>query len=288
MAEKSAIEWTDATFNPWWGCTKVSPGCDHCYAERDAGRYQPERKLWGVDADRRFFGEDHWHAPTVWERKAIREDRRIRVFCASMADVFDNHPALPDVREMLWDLIRRTPHLDWLILTKRIGNVERMLPKDWGGGYQNVWLGISVVNQTEADRDIPKLVGTPAKTRFLSCEPLLGPIDLEYPKSLFPHGPSYCCSGVDCGCMGQPIDAPLIWNIDWVIVGGESGPRSRPMELGWARTLQIQCEIHRVEFFMKQLSQVLSPSFKDFSLFPRDLQVREWPQASASQREGKP
>lgn len=256
MAEKSAIEWTDATFNPWWGCAKVSPGCDHCYAERDAGRYQPGRELWGVDAERRSFGDKHWNEPHRWERRAVSEGRRLRVFCASMADVFDkNTPA--QARPRLWQTIRDTPHLDWLLLTKRIGNAARMLPTDWGEGFENVWMGISVVNQEEADRDIPKLLATPARLRFLSCEPLLGPIHLHR----------------SCDLYREPDSA----TIDWVIVGGESGSKARPMEAEWADDIRSASRSAGVAFFMKQGSQANWTAFKDFESFPKSLQVREWP-----------
>lgn len=255
MAETTGIAWCDATFNHVWGCTKISPGCDNCYADRDAKRYG-EKNLWGVDARRRVFGLKHWAEPLKWDMKARKEGRRLRVFCASMGDVFDNHPEVAQPREMLWELIRKTPRLDWLILTKRIGNTVHMLPPDWGGGYPNVWLGISVVNQVEADRDIPKLIHTPAVTRFLSCEPLLGPIDLDK--------------------VGWPIEK----RPQWIIVGGESGGGSRPMEIQWARDIQEFCFRKEIAFFMKQGSQANWPKFKDFSTFPADLQVREWPKAA--------
>jgi len=250
VSEKSSIEWTDATFNPWWGCAKVSPGCDNCYAERDAARYQPNRKLWGSDAERRFFGEEHWMLPLRWDRRAAREGRRLRVFCASMADVFDNHEDLPLVREMLWDLIRRTPHLDWLILTKRIGNARSMLPADWGGGYSNVWLGASVVNQFEADRDIPKLVQLSAARRFLSCEPLLGPIDLSSHLGIWWNSTMRCWEST-----GSAINRDA-WGgrrLDWVIIGGESGPNARSMTIGWAKEIVAACRGAAVAPFVQQL-----------------------------------
>lgn len=254
MAEKSAIEWTDATFNPWWGCAKVSIGCDHCYAERDAARYQPGRELWGVDAERRAFGDKHWAEPHRWERKAVREGHRLRVFCASMADVFDKNS--PDqARPRLWQTIRDTPNLDWLILTKRIGNAARMLPTDWEDGYPNVWLGISVVNQEEADRDIPKLLAIPARIRFLSCEPLLGPI----------HFPLACQGSVFWG------------GLHWVIVGGESGQLARFMDPAWADDIRSEVKRAGRAFFMKQGSQFNWPRFKDFESFPSKLQIREFP-----------
>lgn len=251
MAENSAIEWTDATFNPWWGCAKVSPGCDNCYAQAFAARLLPHHTtLWEPNGERRYFGEEHWSAPLRWERKARKLGKRLRVFCASMADVFDNADDLPPLREMLWDLIRKTPNLDWLILTKRIGNVAKMVP--FGTIWPpNIWLGISVVNQEEADRDIPKLCMLPARVRFLSCEPLLGPIHLD-------------CEG-----------------LDWVIVGGESGPRARRMDEEWAIDLVTRCMETATAVFMKQGSQANWPNFKDFESFHPILRIREWPGSAA-------
>ena len=250
MSENSAIEWTHHTFNPWWGCAKVSPGCDHCYAERDAGRFEPNKTLWGVDAARREFGDKHWDAPVKWNRAAEANGVRSRVFCASMADVFDkNAPA--GARERLWALIKATPWLDWQILTKRIGNAKAMLPADWGGGYENVWLGISVVNQEEADRDIPKLLATQARVRFLSIEPMLGAIVL--PKQCdagSTPGPGGV-GGVTCALCGGN-DGRGCLGVDWVICGGESGPKARPMHPDWARSLRDQCAAAGVSFLFKQ------------------------------------
>lgn len=251
MSENSKIEWTDHTFNPWWGCAKVSPGCDHCYAERDAGRYSPDRVLWGVHAERRTFGDNHWNNPRKWDRAAAKAGTRARVFCASMADVFDKN-APEGARDRLWALIRETSNLDWLLLTKRIGNVPKMLPADWGDGYSNVWLGISVVNHEEAERDVHKLQEIKAKIRFLSAEPLLAPI---YFGSLR--------------------------GIHWVIVGGESGHKARPMVDSWAIDIRKQCEAAGTAFFFKQGSQANWPSFKDFESFPPSLQLRERPSQSA-------
>ena len=226
MAEQTGISWCDSTFNPWIGCTKVSPGCDHCYAEVST----PARTMaiqWGPKAERRRTSAQNWTMPVRWNAAAAvfaaAHGRRRRVFCASLADVFDN-AVDPTWRADLFGLIASTPHLDWLILTKRIGNVTAMLPGDWRTGYRNVWLGISVVDQSEADRDVPKLLSVPAAIRWLSIEPMLGPID----------------------CV------PLLNRVDWVVVGGESGPHARPMNREWAISLQAQCEVLCVPFFFKQ------------------------------------
>lgn len=237
MSENSKIQWCDHTFNPWWGCAKISPACDHCYAEPLAALHFPKVKLWGAEAARRTFDAwaQHWRAPHRWNRRAEKVGTRARVFCASMADVFESHPAVEESRELLFETIRRTPWLDWLILTKRIGNVKRMVPSDWGDGYPNVWLGISVCNQIEAERDIPKLLATPAEIRFLSCEPMIGPIALAEWIGLVP--------------------AIVEWRprVDWVIVGGESGPKARPFNIEWARAIVADCRRSAVPPFVKQL-----------------------------------
>lgn len=222
MSEGTNIEWCDFTFNPWWGCTAVSPACDHCYAEAWARRFGV---TWGVGQARRPATEAYWRQPLTWNAKAAELTRRPRVFCASMADVFDNE--VPhEWRARLWGLIEATPHLDWLLLTKRIGNAVNMLPVPWiVYPRPNVWLGISVVNQEEADRDIPKLGRIRAAVRFLSCEPLIAELSLE---------------------------VALSEVVDWVIVGGESGPGARPMNPVWATAIRNQCRAFDVPFFFKQ------------------------------------
>ncbi len=289
MGEETAIEWCDHTFNAWWGCTKVSPACDHCYAETWAKRTGfPD--LWGVNAGRRTFGEKHWYDPLRWDLAAMKASRRAKVFCNSMADVFDNHEGVTEARRRLWTVIKCTPNLDWLILTKRVGNIEKMLPADWGDGYPNVWLGISVANQVEADRDIPKLLALPAAIRFLSCEPLLGRVDLfafekgfctscagagelaaSGPTTTFPEDDDGMERCYDCGGTG-------IWNenpgLSWVIAGGESGAGARHMDLFWAEKLLTECRTQGIAFFMKQLS---AADVKDIKDIPPHLRVREWP-----------
>jgi protein gp37 len=211
--------------------------------------------VWGPNEARKHTSAANWSLPRRWnaghDEFFAQHGRRRRVFCASLADVFDNK-ADPAWREELWALIRETPNLDWLILTKRISNVAAMLPADWGDGNPNVWLGISVVNQEEADRDIPKLLGVPAAIRFLSMEPLLGPVNLSHIDVNGGYGEIFPLKGTT-GCEdedGEPAaDVPAL---DWVIVGGESGPHARPMEQKWVENIRAQCESANVAFFFKQ------------------------------------
>lgn len=252
MAQNSNIEWTDHTFNPWEGCQKIGPGCDHCYAETRNARFGGGGAVnWGPGAPRRRTSAANWQLPKRWNAQAeaffAEHGRRQRVFCASLADVFDNAVPIEWLRD-LCTLIELTPDLDWLLLTKRIGNVfERLIQArshDWLAGRPNVWLGITVVNQVEADRDIPKLLQVPARVRFLSMEPLLGPVDLERPMP----GPDIDQGGGASICQPWMIQS----GIDWVILGGESGPSARPMHPDWARSLRGQCEAAGVPFLFKQ------------------------------------
>lgn len=262
MAENSNIEWTRHTFNPWIGCQKVGPGCDHCYAETwDARGLQQRERRWGAHADRTRTSAAIWRKPLAWDKAAAAAGERHRVFCASLADVFDNHASvLPEWRAALWALIRATPNLDWLLLTKRPGNIARMLPADWGRGYPNVWMGCTVVNQPEADRDIPKLLDVPARVRFLSMEPLLGPVDLTRVRRrqlgfATERLDALTTAGVRSMTWwkGEPLPTPTPYRrIDLVIVGGESGPGARPMHPDWVRYLRDQCVAAGVPFFFKQ------------------------------------
>ncbi|WP_175920341.1 phage Gp37/Gp68 family protein [Burkholderia pyrrocinia] len=267
MSENSKIEWTDSTFNPWEGCQKIGPGCDHCYAETRNARFGGGTAAnWGPGAPRRRTSAANWLKPLAWEAAHAEffatHGRRQRVFCASLADVFDN-AVDPPWRVDLFRLIAKTPNLDWLLLTKRIGNARDMLNEvvdelscglnTWDElPWPGVWIGATVVNQEEADRDVPKLLAVPARVRFLSIEPMLGPIDLLWPETLWPDGPARCCSGHECGCGGQPIDPWLIYGVNWVIVGGESSPGARPMHPDWPRDLRDQCAVAGVPFLFKQ------------------------------------
>lgn len=279
MGADTKIEWAHHSFNPWYGCQKVGPGCDNCYAEGWAKRSGLVQ--WGVGADRRRSSAANWRKPLKWNAEAERLGIRYRVFCASLADVFDN--AVPaEWRRDLFDLIEITPHLDWLLATKRIGNVERMIPDRWSVALPlNVWLGITVTDQAEADRDIPKLLAVKTLgVRFLSIEPLLGPVELD----CVDRPPNWkqpideCDDGID----------PLRYRsargeqrgIDWVIVGGESGPHARPMHPDWVRSLRDQCAAAGVPFLFKQWGEWLpagqdgNPEHDPFEINASDSPVR--------------
>jgi len=244
--ENSKIEWTTHTFNPWVGCTKVSPGCENCYAEADMDKRRGFAR-WGKGQKRRKTSDTYWKQPLKWNRDAAGMKEKPRVFCASLADVFDEE--VPDKwRDELASVIGRTPNLNWMLLTKRPENF-----KPWVnfGCFSNVWFGVSVEDQKRFDLRIPLLMKAPAKVKFLSVEPMLGPIDLgrwPYPTAN----------------MNPPKSS-----IDLVIVGGESGPKKRPFELDWARSVRDQCREARVPFFMEQVDKVRE--------IPQDLMIREMP-----------
>lgn len=249
MSENSKIEWTDHTFNPWWGCVKVSEGCRNCYAETFAKRVgQP---VWGPASTtpRRFFGEKHWQEPLKWNAAAEKAGTRPTVFCASMADVFEDHTDVDEHRQRLWDVIAETPRLTWQLLTKRPENIMGMVPMDWTAGHwpDNVWMGTSTEDQRAADERIPHLLQVPAPVRFLSCEPLLGPVVLE---QVYDGRYMHWLTGEyqDGDRRKRIIDG-----LSWVIVGGESGPNARPLDLDWARGLRDQCVAAEVAFHFKQV-----------------------------------
>jgi len=281
MAEHTGIEWCDATFNPWWGCERVSPACAHCYADTLSKRYAAGKQLWGDGHDFRFFGDKHWAEPLKWARLLPGKlGRRPRVFCASMADVFEERPELDEHRARLFDLIEATPELDWLILTKR---AQEMHDRYYAGGWtitENLWLGVSIENSRYTWRaDVLREI--PAAVRFISAEPLLGSLydgrrngnDCPAESGLAADGVVAAAvrggrghedvsgvreaddgvreereiSGVGLraaahgdvhddrlrdGALPAPQRvgrAPLdLTGIEWVIAGGESGPRARP------------------------------------------------------------
>jgi len=230
MSTHTSIEWTDHTFNIAWGCMKVSPGCANCYAETWA-KWTHKERVWGPAATtpRRVFGEKHWAEPLEWNALAEHEGGRRRVFCSSMADVFEDHPTIDAERSKLWPLIRATPWLDWQILTKRPERIAANLPDDWGEGYPNVWLGTSI----ESPEYLPRfdaLRAVPAAVHFLSLEPLLAQL------SLYDHIAS--------------LGYNETW---WAIVGGESGPGARPMRVEWIESIAADCWEFDVPLFVKQM-----------------------------------
>jgi protein gp37 len=230
VGESTAIAWTDHTFNPWWGCERVSPGCQHCYAETFAKRTGHD--VWGKTAERRFFGDKHWAEPLKWNAAAEAAGAPALVFCSSMADVFEDRPELVAHRERLFDLIEATPHLIWQLLTKRPQNIHPMTQFRWFHGFPfNVWVGTTVEDQQRAYERIPILAKVPATVRFLSMEPLLGSVDLDEWLPDPGHG--------------------IPTSFEWVIVGGESGPGHRPLNVDHARDVVAQCT-WAVPVFFKQ------------------------------------
>ena len=258
MGQNSNIQWTDSTFNPWWGCLKVSSECKFCYAEKWANRMGFD--VWGSaqDTERRFFGESHWTGPLKWDKQAKEQGKRIKVFCASMADIFEQHPSLGEERLKVWRLIESTPNLDWQLLTKRPENITTMIPVDWvTNPPDNVWYGTSIGEASTLWR-LRALQQVPAKVRWLSCEPLIGPLG--------------------------KLD---LSGIHWVVAGGESGPLSkiRHTELNWILDIKSQCAKVGIPFFVKQLGALWASENNanhskggDIVEWPTELQIREFPE----------
>jgi protein gp37 len=312
MGAETKIGWTHSTFNAWHGCVKISPACTNCYAA--AFDKRTGHANWGLKAPRRFFGEKHWAEPLKWNASAQKAGERRRVFCGSMMDVFELHSDLVTAerqqqeRERLFTLIHQTRWLDWLLLTKRPENAAACLPLAWmGDGLPpNVWMGTTVENQEYADLRIPHLLKIPVRVRFLSCEPLLGPIDVSrwLPPRLQGDPPHWRRSV-------QMPDGPTD-GVSWVIAGGESGAGHREHQLEWSRSLRDQCADAGVAYFFKQLGEApteldpyfrpdaigrllnpagaptrhrlqLAPRSKGESLdeIPADLRIREFPTVTA-------
>lgn len=365
MAENSKIEWCDHTFNPWIGCSKVHQGCANCYAEADFDKRR-HRAQWGPAGTRVLTSETTWSQPLKWDKWArdgvcprckgkggVKVDGdslpcrrcsgkgnigpyRARVFCASLADVFENWPGtilnshgdrvstteysrkffvgqqaghdryatLDDVRAHLFRLIDATPHLDWLLLTKRPENIRRMTPPyewhacetgdcpHWAASdcntldqrkcRENVWLGTSISDQCSADRQIPELLQCRdlSPVLFVSAEPLLGPVDLTNVR-LQSGRPINALNANDAlVSVGGP-------SLDWVICGGESGPNARPMHPLWARSLRDQCVYSDVAFHFKQWGEWIPAGQVIDAPSIQDKQLHRWPDGSVSSRLGK-
>lgn len=277
MGQLTAISWTDSTFNPWWGCQRVSPGCENCYAETFSARVGYGKRLpqlWGPEAtsERRFFGDKHWREPLKWQKQAVKDGRTHRVFCASMADVFEDRRDLDPWRDRLWTLIEETPLLDWQLLTKRPENMRRLAPARWADEWpDNVWAGCTAEDQAHYHKRWPLLAMVPARIRFVSHEPALGPLKLT-----------------------EAIDSEGLFSVpEWVITGGESGPGARPYEVEWAHSLIMSSPVDTA-VFVKQLGarpldagrpmshplQRLDPAWTTPSHWPASLQVQQFPGAS--------
>lgn len=292
MGKESKIQWCDATFNPWRGCTKVSPACDHCYAETMSKRNQAVLGVWGKYGSRVIASGAMWKEPLRWNREAEALGVRKKVFCASLADVFESRDTMPEnswsavaqARIRLFQLIDSTKNLDWLLLTKRPENIASILREeislgtygeDWNFAdhMPNVWLGTTVENQKYADIRIPELLKVNAAVRFLSIEPMLGEVDVS--PYLYCHGCGYSAKD-----KGIQLDHHLCKNpsalIDWIILGSESGSNRRPMNLEWAESVVDQCKAAGVPVFVKQL-EINGKVTGDIEQFPRELQVREFP-----------
>lgn len=404
MAAETKIEWCDHTFNPWRGCVHATladdsphPGCDHCYAETMSKRNPKALGVWGADGARVMAAPAYWKQPLKWNREAEAAGERRRVFCASLADVFEdwtgpildskgselfiepnsgnlynreihegcNHLTMNDLRRQLFALIDQTPNLDWLVLTKRPQNVRRMWPavvrqsENWffdeaerkargldkagphkgtltvvNGDRRNVWLITSVSDQVTADAAIPELLKLRDLTPVLglSCEPLLGPVDLMYiaaPETsdgylqpISPRTAINCMTGGSYAALGggeveYSGNGPLL---NWVIVGGESGKGARPCNLAWIRSIVEQCKASGTACFVKQLGAhvradiggrdgfewpegtmlsrdpvddderarfaLRDPKGGDWSEWPKDLRVREFPESVAAAAAG--
>lgn len=244
MAEETGISWADATFNPFIGCTRVSPACDNCYAATLAARHGWAK--WGVGETRRRTSEANWRGPLKWNRRAAITGYRPRVFCASLADIFDNEVEQA-WRDDLWQLLRETPNLRWILLTKRVGNAPKMLPADWP--FANAGLMSTLENQEVWDRDFRKLMAVPAVWHGVSAEPLLGPIDIGAAKP------------------------------DWIITGGESGTGFRPLDMDAVRSLRDQCARNGITFHHKQNGGIRG---KDAGCLVDGVEHKHFPEALAA------
>lgn len=250
MAVETRIEWADATFNGWIGCEKVSPACAMCYAEVDTFARMKRAQgveLWGRDAARHRTSPSYWLQLRKWNKDAKESGDRTRVFCHSLSDVFEDRRDLDPWRADLFREVEACEHLDFLFLTKRTQHMIRLAPESWRERWPaNVWAGTTVEDQAHANERIPHLLEVPARIHWLSVEPLLAPLDLSnFIKQ--PWMPDHIVKP-----HSSPIEFIPVRGIDWVIVGGESGRKPRPMDEDWVRTLRDQCVPAGVAFFYKQ------------------------------------
>jgi len=265
MGEKTGIAWTDHTFNPWHGCVAVSEACKHCYAEVATPiRVKRARglELWGPASTtaRDRTSVANWNDVRRWDRAARAAGRRARVFCASLADVFEAHPMLPPWRADLWRVIEECDGLDWQLLTKRPQNIRAMVPPSWLESWPaHVWVGCTVENAARAAERIPLLLDVPARVRFLSCEPLAEALDL---------GPWLARAPV--------VGVPASRGLQWVIVGGESGSRARPFDVAWARAIVARCKAAGVACFVKQMGDQPFTTADDAATWPSRVEFSHY------------
>jgi protein gp37 len=256
MGEHTGISWTEKTWNPWHGCTKISPGCKFCYMYTEKERY-------GQDPMICVRSKTTFNDPLKWKEPAM-------VFTCSWSDWFID--TADQWRGEAWAIMRQTPHLTYQILTKRPERMLENLPSDWGKGYENVWLGVSAENQEYADLRIPQLLKIPARIHFVSYEPALGILDLKW-KWVSKGKP--LGGGPRCNLL-RPWEEPQPTpGIDWVICGGESGPERREFQKTWAEHIRDQCEMAGVKFYMKQMSAITSAA--GAKLIPPELLIQEFP-----------
>jgi len=270
MAKTTSIAYADSTWSPWVGCSHESPACSHCYAEAQNKFRKWNGGTWGPGTPRKVTAHASWRNPIRWNHEAAlgvcgKDGQHWIVFVGDHCDIFDEEGPT-DVRREMWELIRATPHLTWLMLTKRPQHFSQYLPADWGPGYENVWLGVTAENRHHAHQRLAILRNTPAKLRFASFEPLL-----------------------------EDLHDLNLDGIDWAIVGGESGGKARPFDLAWAHTIKAMCKESSTKFFFKQTGANPFEDGNEFKIthkkpcgkrdvsgtyignFPIDLQVQSWP-----------
>lgn len=295
MGETTGIAWTDHTWNPWMGCQKISPGCANCYAEALVTT-RMRLPVWGPSSttERKRTSAATWKNLGTWDRAAGRDGVRRKVFVSSLADVFEDHPALAPWRAEALDLLANVKHMDVQLLTKRPQNILSMVPSAWLVRWpRHVWVGTTVEDQKRAEERIPALLRVPAAVRFLSCEPLLEAVDLTNGVSNRWSAPTRYVDGV-------PVEwtdpGPGFVPVDWVIVGGESGTGARPFRVSWARSIVRQCADASVPVFVKQFGArptymvsgipfvfegISDRAGADPSEWPADLRVQQFPEVTS-------